>query len=160
MGFQFRKAVNFTMKRQKVRKLLEELETSNGWLDTYANKAEKLEAPYMVNRRSKFAISLNVIEKNAARLYTSLSRVWCSAHHAHHAGLLLEPRLVKKRRRPAYQRKERADNIEPNLFVLSLIKYPAPKKWLEVEFRLEEALTDSQLNRFVECNPVETRTTH
>ncbi|KAI9699903.1 MAG: hypothetical protein M1820_006965 [Bogoriella megaspora] len=142
--FHFGKAVNFTMKRQKVRKLLEELETCNGWLDTYASKAEKLEESYKATKKSKFVTSLQTIEKNAARLYNSLSRAWCSAHTSHHAGLLLEPRLAKKRKQAVYRQKGYPENSDAELFALSLLKAPSTRKWFEVEFRLFEELAAYQ----------------
>lgn len=62
------------MKRQKVKRLLVELDICNKRLDTYANKAEKLEEPYKAEERSKFALPLRMIEENATRLYDVLAR--------------------------------------------------------------------------------------
>lgn len=144
LEFQFSKRVKFTMKRQRVRKLLEELEICNRRLDTYANKAEKLEEPYKAEKKPKFALPLRSIEENAARLYDVLSRTWCSAHSSHHAGLLLEQRLVRKRKRMASQQGGRAEECDVNCFGISLLQSPSTRKWLEVEFRLAEAASNSQ----------------
>jgi len=144
------------MKRQRVRKLLEELEICNRRLDTYANKAEKLEEPYKAEKKPKFALPLRSIEENAARLYDVLSRTWCSAHSSHHAGLLLEQRLVRKRKRMASQQGGRAEECDVNCFGISLLQSPSTRKWLEVEFRLAEAASNSQQVRFVH-QTVETR---
>lgn len=137
------------MKRQKVRRLLEELDICNRRLDTYTNKAEKLEEPYKAEKKSKFALPLRLIEENAARLYDVLSRTWCSAHSSHHAGLLLEQRLVKKRRRMASQQKKHAEECDVNCFGISLLQSPSTRKWLEVEFRLVEAASNGEQVRFV-----------
>ena len=149
LDFQFSKRVKFTMKRQKVRRLLDELETCNRRLNTYANKAEKLEEPYKAEKQSKFALPLRLIEENAARLYDVLSRTWCSAHSSHHAGLLLEQRLVKKQKRMTSQQKKYAEKCDVNCFGISLLQSPSPMKWLHVEFRLVEEPSNGQQVRFV-----------
>ena len=137
------------MKRQKVRKLLEEFDTCNKRLDTYANKAEKLEEPYKAMKRSKFTFPLRLIEENAARLYDVLSRMWCSNHSSHHAGLLLEKRLVKKHKQKPCQQTKYAEECDVNCFGLSLLQSQSPRKWLDVEFRLVEAPSNNQQVRFV-----------
>lgn len=68
-NFQFSKRVKFTMKRQKVKRLLVELDTCNRRLDTFANKAEKPEEQYKAEKKSKFALPLYLIKENATRLY-------------------------------------------------------------------------------------------
>ncbi|RDW59872.1 hypothetical protein BP6252_12959 [Coleophoma cylindrospora] len=138
LGFQFSKRVKFTMKRQKVKRLLEELEMCNRRLDTYANKAEKLESPYKAAKQSKFALPLYMVEENTARLYDVLSRTWCSNHSSHHAGLLLEQRLVKKRNRKTGRERDPAEKCDINCFRISLLQSPSTRRWLEVEFRLTE----------------------
>lgn len=146
-NFQFSKRVKFTMKRQKVKRLLVELDTCNRRLDTFANKAEKPEEQYKAEKKSKFALPLYLIKKNATRLYDVLSRTWCPAHSSHHAGLLLEQRLVKKRKRKVSQ--QNAEKCDVNCFRISLLQNPSPRKWLDVEFRLVEEPSNCQQVRFV-----------
>lgn len=149
LEFQFSKRVKFTMKRQKVKRLLVELDICNRRLDTYANKAEKLEEPYKykAEKKSKFALPLHLIEENATRLYDVLAQTWCPAHSSHHAGLLLEQRLVKKRKRRVSQ--QNAEKCDVNCFRISLLQSPSPRKWLDVEFRLVEEPSNHQQVRFV-----------
>lgn len=147
LEFQFSKRVKFTMKRQKVKKLLVELDICNKRLDTYANKAEKLEEPYKAEKKIKFALPLRLIEENATRLYDVLARTWCPAHSSHHAGLLLEPRLVKKGMGRVSQRN--AERCDANCFWISLLQFLSPRKWLDVEFRLVEEPSNCQQVRFV-----------
>lgn len=127
-------------------RLLDELDQCIGRLDTYANKAEKLEL-YKVERQSDFAPSLGLIEGNATRLYEVLSRTWCSAHTSHHAGLRLEQRLVKKRK--ASQQIKYAEKCDGNSFRISLLQRSSPGKWLDVEFRLVKKPSNRQQVRFV-----------
>ena len=147
LEFQFSKRVKFTMKRQKIKRLLVELDICNKRLDTYANKAEKLEEPYKEEKKSKFALPLRLIEENATRLYDVLARTWCPAHSSHHAGLLLEPRLVKKRKGRVSQ--QNAEKFDVNCFRISLLQSPSPRKWLDVEFRLVEEPSNCQQVKFV-----------
>jgi hypothetical protein len=134
--FEFKKQVKFTMSRKKVKMLLQELEICNNRLDTFAEKAEKLDDPYKANKKSKFALPLRIIQDNAARLYDVLSRSWCSSHPSHCAGLLLEQRLVRRKRIPQHRTKPSEGNPEVNCFGLSLLQSPSPLKWLNAEFRL------------------------
>lgn len=147
LEFQFSKRVKFTMKKKKVKRLIVELDICNRRLDTYANKAEKLEEPYKAEKKSKFALPLRLIEENATRLYDVLARTWCPAHSSHHAGLLLEQRLVKKRKQRVSQ--QNAEKCDVNCFRISLLQSLSPRKWLDVEFRLVEESNNRQQVRFV-----------
>jgi hypothetical protein len=149
--FEFRKRVKFTMKRQKIKKSLDDLTKSIDQLDTYLEKAEKLEGPYKANRKSKFALPLRLMQQNAARLYDVLSRTWCSAHSTHSAGLLLEQRLVTKKKRgmAGRQREQSSEKCDSNCFGISLLQTPPARKWLEVEFRIVEAPITGESSRSV-----------
>lgn len=139
--FEFRKRVKFSMKRQKIRGLLDHLTKSINQLDTYLDKAEKLEEPYKADRKPRFALPLRLVQQNAVKLYDVLSRTWCSAHSTHSAGILLEQRLVTKRKRgmAGRLREQSSEKCNYNCFEISLLKTPLARKWLEVEFRIEEA---------------------
>lgn len=149
--FEFRKRVKFTMKRQKIKNLFDDLTKSIGQLDTYLEKAEKLEEPHKADRKSKFASPLRLMQQNAARLYDVLSRTWCSGHSTHSAGLLLEQRLVKKKKRvmAGRQPQQSSEKCDCSCFGISLLQTPAAKKWLEVEFRIVEAPITEDSSRSV-----------
>ena len=133
-----------------MKKLIDELGTCTERLDTYTDKAERLAVLYKTKKRVKFALPLNLIEENAARLYDVLARTWCSAHSSHHAGLLLEQRLVRRKKRISSRRKENAEVCDANCLAISLLRSPFPAKWLEVEIRLVEAPNNGQQHRLVE----------
>jgi hypothetical protein len=151
LKFQFSKRVKFTMKKQKVKKLLQNLEDYNAKLDTFANKAEKLEEPYKAERKSKFVLPLSLVQGNAKKLYEGLSRSWCSAHSSHSAGLLLEPRLIIERQKRIQSHKQRhsVEQCDTHCFGISLLQNPSPKKWLDVEFRVVEDSSIGQRSMFV-----------
>ena len=149
--FEFRKRIKFTMKRKGIKKSLDDLTKSIHQLDIYLEKAEKLEEPYQAERRSKFALPLHLMQQNAARLYDVLTRTWCSAHSTHSARLLLEQRLVTKKRRgmAGRQREQSLKRGDSNCFKISLLQTPPTRKWLEVEFHIVEAPITVQSSRSV-----------
>ncbi|MCJ1261436.1 hypothetical protein MMC22_001300 [Lobaria immixta] len=136
--FHFRKRVKFTMRKQKAKELLMELKVCTERLDTYADKSERLQEPYKAEKRSKFKVSLQSIENNAARLYDVLSRTWCSTHSSHQAGLLLEQRLVKRQKQATNQQRKDAEECDIDCLGISLLQSPSPTKWFEGEIRLIE----------------------
>jgi hypothetical protein len=140
-NFEFQKRVKFTMRRQRVKKLLQELDDCNTRLDSFTEKAERLEDTYKADKKSKFALPLRLIQQNAARLYDVLSRSWCTTHPSHSASLLLESRLVRRTRGSVwYRRKGPEASSDINCFGLSLLQMPSPRKWLDAEFRLIESI--------------------
>lgn len=147
--FQFRKRVKFTMRKQKVKKLLMELDVCTKRLDAYFDKSERLQEPYKAEKRSKFKVFLQSIENNAARLYDVLSRTWCSTHPSHQAGLLLEQRLVKRQKRTTNQQKKDTEECDIDCLGISLLQSPSPMKWLEGEIRLIETPSNYHQYRFV-----------
>jgi hypothetical protein len=155
--FEFRRRVKFTMKRQTVKKSLDDVMKAINQLDTYLEKAEKLEEPYRASRKSKFVLPLRLLQQNAARLYEVLSRAWCSAHSTHSAGLLLEQRLVTKRRKvmAGRHRQQSSEKCDHNCFGISLLRTPLGRKWLEVEFRLVETPITMEPSRSVPRSKIE-----
>ena len=147
--FQFRlgERVKFSMKRQRIRKSLDELKSSIEQLDTFYAKAEKLDEPYKTRTKTKFALPLHVVQQNAARIYNVLSKTWCSSHASHSAGLLLEQRLVRKPERGKAgwrQQQLPSDSRDCNCFEISLLESLSPRKWLDVELRLVETALPMQ----------------
>lgn len=146
--FEFKERVQFTMKRQRIKKALDGLKEAIAVLDTLYAKAEKLEEPYKATNRLNFAFPLQVIQANAARLYSVLSRTWCSAHPSHSAGLLLEQRLIRREKRRAIQGRQKptaADSCCSDCFGI-LLQSPTPK-WLDVEIRLVKESSPSPEGR-------------
>ncbi|KAF2427292.1 hypothetical protein EJ08DRAFT_689043 [Tothia fuscella] len=138
--FEFREDLKFTMKRQRIKKHLEDLRSAIETLDTLYDKAERLEEPYRPAMRSRSASPVKVIADHACRLYDVLSRTWCSAHTSHSAGLLLEQRLVRRRKQEWPGLQKQADALECSslgCFEISLLQTP-PTKWLDIEFRVAE----------------------
>ncbi|KAI9668924.1 MAG: hypothetical protein M1829_005236 [Trizodia sp. TS-e1964] len=137
---EFRKRVKFTMKRKKIRSSLDELAKHISQLDSYLDKADKLEETQLASHKSRFASPLSLMQKNAAMLYTALSKTWCSDHSTHSAGLLLEHRLVTRNKRRAGRRHcQQPEKCDSSCFSVSLLQPSADGKWLEVEFRMVEA---------------------
>ncbi|KAF2465073.1 uncharacterized protein BDR25DRAFT_295894 [Lindgomyces ingoldianus] len=124
--FHFKRRVNFTMSRKKVRRLLEELKSCNLRLDSFANKAEKLKEPYRTETRLKFAAPLGVIENNATKLYNILCRTWCASHDSHRAGLLLERRLVENENHGVGGRVQLSGREDAKPVVKIIAPSPAP----------------------------------
>ena len=67
------------------------------------------------------------------------------------AGLLLEQRLVTKKKRgmARRQRQQSSEKCDSNCFGISLLQTPPTRKWLEVEFRIVEALITEGSSRSV-----------
>lgn len=149
--FEFKERIKFTMKRQRIRKSLDELKDAIGMLDTLYSKAEKLEEPYKATKKLKFAFPLQVIQENAARLHSVLSRTWCSAHPSHTAGLLLEQRLVRRQRRRAVHERQKTPDAETccSSCIGILLQTPSPR-WLDVEFRLVENFNQGSQGGYVQ----------
>lgn len=109
-GFQFSKRVKFTMKKQKIKRLLDQLESGVTRLDSFNEKTEKLE-PYRNNRKSNFAVPLMRIQKYANSLHTVLNRFWTtSASSCFSAHLLLEQRLNQSKNSRKRDGKESSQN--------------------------------------------------
>jgi hypothetical protein len=136
--FEFRERVKFSMKRQRIRKNLDDLKKAIETLDMLYSKAEKLDEPYKTGSKSRFAFPIKIISDNAGRLYEVLSNTWCSTHPSHSAGLLLEQRLVRRRGLGAASTRRQPQNNQagtPECFGISLLQTPSPT-WLDVEFRV------------------------
>ena len=138
------------MKRRKLKRLLEEFDTCKKRLDSYTNKANRIEEAYRAQRKSKFAHPLRLIQENAEKLYNVLSRTWCTTRSTHHAGLLLEQRLAKGRKRMTSLPKQQIGECDVNCFGISLLQCRAPSEWHDAEFRLAEATVNEQQVRFVQ----------
>ncbi|KAK3937486.1 hypothetical protein QBC46DRAFT_460845 [Diplogelasinospora grovesii] len=95
-------ARTFTMKRKDVRRLLAELKECNDRLEQFIEKAQKFEQPSAQATTSKPHLStpLQKISEYATSLHHVLLQAWCcTSHSRHHAHLLLEHRMIKRRKR-------------------------------------------------------------
>jgi hypothetical protein len=137
--FEFKNRIKFTMKRQKIKTSLDELQQNIDTLDKLHTKAERLlsvEALPSRGRLPRFALPLDIIRQNAERLYRVLSQSWSCPDHSHTSGLLLEQRL-KKRKTKTFQ--PVAEKASRNYQYFDMTFYsPVCHKWLDVEIRVLE----------------------
>ncbi len=140
-SFEVRKRVRFTMKRRRVRSLLQRLNTCIIRLSSFTEKAEKLEDQVPETRsRLKFTAPLASIQENASKIYQALHRSWCTSNSPHSAVLLLEQRLVRPKKRKRVTQKPGLELVaEANCFGLCFHgRCVSQSKWLDTEFRLVE----------------------
>jgi hypothetical protein len=149
--FHFSKRIKFTMKRQRIRLLLDSLSKSIALLDSYQAKAEKLEDTYVVESKLKFAFPTHLIQQNASWLFEVLFQSWCSGCPSHAAGILLEPRLAPKKKRGmrGWRQQQQGDlkKCSSDCFGISLLQSPTSRKWLDAEFHIVQPATkNNQFN--------------
>ncbi|KAL1619921.1 hypothetical protein SLS56_009938 [Neofusicoccum ribis] len=90
--FEFRKRVKFSMRRKKVKGLLEELDECNKELERFTEKSEKLE-PYRKTSKPSIAQKLQKIQTYARVLHHTLVEAFsCSCRASHFTNLHLERR--------------------------------------------------------------------
>ncbi|KAI0127544.1 hypothetical protein BJ170DRAFT_683381 [Xylariales sp. AK1849] len=138
--FHFRRRVVFTMRRRAIGNKLGQLEECNARLYGFLEKADKIqnhtqndESGHRIN--IQFVAPLQNIQENASKIHRVLHRSWCTAHGSHRAGLLLEQRLL--RRRKNWRRLPQAvGNV--NCFGISIWRMSA-LSWLDTEFSLDES---------------------
>ncbi|OCL09405.1 hypothetical protein AOQ84DRAFT_438997 [Glonium stellatum] len=133
--FEFRKRLDFTMKRREVAQLLKRLQECNKRLDDYLQKVERFsERPATKScGTSTFSTPLTQIQEYANKLHDVLTRSWsCSDHSSHCANLLLEHRIAK--RGSGCQE----DTMQ---FTVSLFPNPSlPLKWQDAEIHVVEKM--------------------
>ncbi|RYP46715.1 hypothetical protein DL768_007123 [Monosporascus sp. mg162] len=138
--FHFRKRVAFTMKRRAVGEKLEQLNECNARLYGFLEKAAKLQDNVQSDSsgpriRIRFVAPLQTIRQNASRVHRALSRSWCRVHGAHEAGLLLEQRLVRRKRRNWRGPSQAVGSV--NCFGLSIWR-ESILTWLDTEVYLDD----------------------
>lgn len=133
--FQFSNRLKFTMKRRKVKGLLENLDQYNARLDGLVQKAERIEGDrYQTHKKLRFTEPWDTVRKNARMLYRALSQSWCDSHSSHSVGLLLEQRIVRKKR--PNRDKGVIPRPQENCFALCLFHDACGGTGLDAEFRL------------------------
>ena len=138
--FHFRKRVAFTMNRRAIKEKLRQLEECNVRLYGFLEKAGKIQdnAPSHDSGsriRIRFVAPLQSIQDNASRVHRVLRRSWCTVHESHRAALLLEQRLVRRRKRNLRGLSEAVGKV--NCFEISLWRVSV-LTWLDTEFSLDE----------------------
>ncbi|KAF6839587.1 hypothetical protein CPLU01_01724 [Colletotrichum plurivorum] len=139
--FYFRDRVAFTMKRRAINEKLEQLEKCNSRLYDFLEKAEKIHAisqdgddPAGRRSRVQFVAPLRSIQGNASKVHQGLRRRWCSEHDCHQAGLLLEQRIVRRKKHRFGTFRNAG---KQNQFSVSLWR-AAAMVWLDADFRIED----------------------
>jgi hypothetical protein len=129
------------MKKNRVKALLERLEACTKMIDTWTSRADRLQDETPQSRlKLNFSASLGTIQENATKIHEAISRKWCNDDTVHVARLLLEPRLVrsKKRKRPL-QAASLNLVAQATSFGLSLRGDCNPSsQWLNSEIRIDE----------------------
>jgi hypothetical protein len=138
--FHFRKRVSFTMKRRAVGEKLKQLDECNARLYGFLEKATKLQDSIQSDSsgprmRVRFVAPLQTIKQNASRVHRALPRSWCQGHGTHKAGLLLEQRLVRRKRRSRRDPFQAVGSV--NSFGLCIWR-EAVLTWLDTEFNLDD----------------------
>ncbi|KAF2271109.1 hypothetical protein CC78DRAFT_550067 [Lojkania enalia] len=133
--FEFKDQVKFTMKRRKLKAQIERIELCLKRLSDFTERAEKLDdGPPKSRWKVKFSGPLTVIRENASKLHSTLLRNWCAHNSEHYAGLHLEQRLVRPRKRT--NRLAQESVASSDCFALSLNEHGLKKAWLSAEFRI------------------------
>ncbi|KAK4186117.1 hypothetical protein QBC35DRAFT_413475 [Podospora australis] len=144
--FCFKQRMDFTMNRKSANALLAKLQRCNTRLYEFIEKAEKLqsavsstEAPSTTRLRIQFVAPLELIRGNASHVHSVLSHGWCDSHAAHHAGLRLEQRLVRRgRNRSSLSQDSFTGHVgKSDCFGVSLLR-SSMLSWIDTEFHIDE----------------------
>lgn len=128
------------MKRRAVNEKLEQLKGCNERLAVFLEKAEKIhssthDGDESLKARIQFVAPLTSIRANASRVHEGLHRRWCADHDCHQAGLLLEQRLIRKKRKN--RRGALSDVGKRDRFGVSLWRVTV-MAWLDTEFQVDD----------------------
>ncbi|KAK1511975.1 hypothetical protein CTAM01_00905 [Colletotrichum tamarilloi] len=139
-GFEFKERIAFTMKRRAVNEKLDQLKSCNERLAVFLEKAEKIhssthDGDESLKARIQFVAPLPSIRANASRVHEGLHKRWCADHDCHQAGLLLEQRLIRKKRRN--RRGALSDVGKRDRFGVSLWRVTV-MAWLDTEFQVDD----------------------
>jgi hypothetical protein len=135
-------ARRFYSERRSVEEKLRQLDECNQRLAGFLEKAAKLHdhgsdidtcSPRL---RIRFAAPLETIRHGVSRVHRVLARSWCQAHRVHEAGLLLEQRLVRRRRTNCTRRQPSAAG-SVSCFGVCILLEPVPT-WYDTEISLDD----------------------
>jgi hypothetical protein len=139
------------MNRKTVKKLLAEVEICNRRLDSYANKAEKLEQPYRARRAAKFSFPLRLNEEDVTHIHDTVSRTWCTNHS-------ITPSWTNFGAEAGPEAKHREKTSrdygfdDRRCFGVSLFRPMAPIRWLDMEFHVMEPQTTANQSTRYACS--------
>lgn len=137
--FFFRERIKFTMKRQNLKERMNVLNISITRLTDFAQRAEKLDnSPPKQRCKVKFSAPLKAIEMNACRVHKVLLSSWCQSHASHRAGILLEERILRRKRGSQMGIQTSEPVGSATRFVLCLDEHRPNTGWLTTEFHLNE----------------------
>ena len=145
LKFQFGRRVKLSMKRKEIRNLLKDIKSCNDRLDQFIAKADKLEQPASqpTGWKSTLSLSLQEIQDYATNLHNALSRAWsCSAQAPHQVFLLLEHRMVRKKRHRSLRQAVNA--AESANFTISLRSPCAPGHRHTIEVKILDEVWTSK----------------
>lgn len=139
--YQFKNQLKFTMKRQKIKRLLVQLEDCTARLDGLLAKAEKLE-PYNRGQKSTLhglAARLQQVQRYASNLHGVLSQaLGCTSHASHCVNLLLEQRIKTLKKKSTSSKACRHGPEIAACFTLLLTHPSTPSEWQRTEIQVLE----------------------
>jgi len=122
------------MKRRKLKAQIERIELWLKRLSDFTERAEKLEDGLPKARwKVKFSGPLTVIRDNASKIHSTLTKSWCPQHSNHRAGLYLEQRLLRPRKKMVHLTQPLV--AQSDCFALSLDEHASNRVWLIAGFR-------------------------
>lgn len=138
--FFFRERVRFTMKKQDLRDRMDRLHKCIETLAGFAERAEKLDdGPTRQLCKIKFSAPLTSIRENACKVHKVLQSRWCTSHSLHRAGILLEERILRRKRGRQSARAASEPIGTADRFALCLDEHLPATGWLATEFRIIES---------------------
>lgn len=134
------------MKRQALKERMTAIQKGIETLTSFAERAEKLDDGPSTNSKSKvikFTAPLDAIRDNASRVHKVLLQRYCMSHKRHRAAILLEDRMLRRKRGCRVNKMQSASEAPStaDCFTLCLDEHLPASKWVSTEFRIIEPST-------------------
>jgi hypothetical protein len=127
------------MKRQNLKERMERIHKSVEMLASFAERAEKLdEGPPRQLCMVRFSAPLQSIRQNARTVHDVLLSRWCTSHAKHRAAILLEDRMLRRKRGRISARAASEPSSTAHRFALCLDEHLPTTRWLSTEFHIIE----------------------
>jgi hypothetical protein len=131
-------------------------------LTSFAERAEKLDDGPSTNSKSKvvkFTAPLNAIRDNASRVHKVLIQRYCMSHKRHRAAILLEDRMLRRKRGRIVNKTQVASDVPSTAacFTLCLDEHLPASKWISTEFRIIESSTRYGMGSLLSADNVLTK---
>lgn len=134
------------MKRQDLRERMDRIQKCIETLTSFAERAEKLDhEPPRQQCTVRFSAPLESIRINASRVHDVLLSRWCKSHTPHRAAILLEDRMLRRKRGRRSAREGSKQKGTADRFALCLDEHLPTARWLSTEFRITEELSKRYL---------------